>query len=364
MATILIGTMAKAAGWNAFWSGVGLMAGNMIDQKIFSKQQRSTITAERMDSTQMQDSSYGNMIPIIFGIARTSGNVIFATSFVSHRHEETQRSGGGGKGGGGGGSSTTTIYYTYSISMATAICKGPIMGVRRLWVDGAEYTMVNESQARFNALCSNISSIKINSSDGLTDTKVNQALNAYSGQTYTFKRSNNTNKTFSARVYLGTDAQNPDSYMEAARGGIGSTPGYRGLAYLMLQNWDLTDFGNRIPQIQFEVVTTNVPVPANYSGGAYSGLYINGHDLSGGFFSNSTFTNCTFINCRLDNTDWTNSKMTGCNYTGSVIRDSTFDATTITSCTFDNCDARGANWGTANISGSSFVGADLREADL
>jgi len=358
MATLLIGTLVKNAGWNAFWSGVALMAGNMIDQRVFGK--KTTVTAERMDSTQLQDSSYGNMIPIIFGIARTSGNIIFATSFVSHRHEDTQRS--GGKGGGGG--SSTTVYYTYSISLASAIGKGPIMGIRRLWVDGAEYTMTDESQARFNALCLNISSIKINSPDGLIEENVNQALNTYSGTTYTYKRSNNTTKTFSARIYLGTDAQNPDSYMEATRGGAGSTPGYRGLAYMMLQDWDLSSFGNRIPQIQFEVITTSIPIPANYTGGTYNGAYFSGQDLSNGFFTNSTFTNCTFLNCRLDNTDWSDSKMTGCNFYGSVLRDSTFDKTTIDSCIFDACDARGVNFTTAGITNSSFIGTDLREADF
>jgi ATP-dependent protease ClpP protease subunit len=136
------------------------------------------------------------------------------------------------------------------------------------------------------------------------------------------------------------------------------------LAYIMLQEWDLSDFGNRIPQIQFEVVTTSILVPANYSGGSYSELHFNGQDLSNGFFTNSTFKNCIFINCRLDNTDWSSSTLTECNFTGSVIRDSTFDKSTISGCTFNGCDARGTNFATANISGSAFVGADLREVEF
>ena len=47
--------------------------------------------------------------------------------------------------------------------------------------------------------------------------------------------------------------QAPDPLIEAKEGG-GDAPAYRGLAYLVFERLPLAEFGNRIPQLSFEVI--------------------------------------------------------------------------------------------------------------
>ena len=54
------------------------------------------------------------------------------------------------------------------------------------------------------------------------------------------------------RIYEGSDLQEPDPKMEAVEG-VGMVPGYRGMAYVVLEDLDLGPFGNRMPQLSFEV---------------------------------------------------------------------------------------------------------------
>src|SRR5262249_4308599 len=54
------------------------------------------------------------------------------------------------------------------------------------------------------------------------------------------------------RLYTGSDSQLPDSLIEAKEG-AGNAPAYRGLAYIVFERLALAAFGNRIPQLSFEV---------------------------------------------------------------------------------------------------------------
>lgn len=68
---------------------------------------------------QLQTSSEGVAITLVYGVNRVAPNVIFVDNFQKHK------SGGkGGKGGGKGGGGTT-----YSASLMLAICEGPIAGI-------------------------------------------------------------------------------------------------------------------------------------------------------------------------------------------------------------------------------------------
>ena len=55
------------------------------------------------------------------------------------------------------------------------------------------------------------------------------------------------------RFYRGSQTQGPDGLIEAIEG-TGMVPAYRGLAYVVLEDLDLGQFGNRIPQINVEVI--------------------------------------------------------------------------------------------------------------
>ena len=54
------------------------------------------------------------------------------------------------------------------------------------------------------------------------------------------------------RLYKGTEDQNPDPTIESYEG-VGSTPAYRGLAYVVIEDFPLANYGNRIPNFTFEV---------------------------------------------------------------------------------------------------------------
>ena len=77
----------------------------------------------RMTDLHVHNSSYGVMIPIVYGTIRIAGNVIWATDWVEHEQHT------GGKGG------PESTSYTYTISYAVAICEGEIAGVLRIWAD-------------------------------------------------------------------------------------------------------------------------------------------------------------------------------------------------------------------------------------
>jgi hypothetical protein len=126
---------------------------------------------------------------------RIGGNLIWATDFREETKTTTQ---GGGKGGGGGKVRTTE--YLYYASFAVALCEGPITGIGRIWADGKPLDLTNVT----------------------------------------------------LRWYPGDEAQAPDPFI-AAKMGAANTPAYRGTAYVVFEDLPLGDFGNRIPQLSFEV---------------------------------------------------------------------------------------------------------------
>lgn len=57
--------------------------------------------------------------------------------------------------------------------------------------------------------------------------------------------------------YHGDELQMPDPTIESYMG-AGNVPGYRGQAYIVMRNWDITKYG-RIPNFSFEVVSARDP---------------------------------------------------------------------------------------------------------
>jgi hypothetical protein len=137
----------------------------------------------------------GAVIPRLYGRMRMGGNIIWATDFREETKTTTQ---GGGKGGGGGKVKTTE--YLYYASFAVALCEGPITGIGRIWADGKPMDL--------------------------------------SGVTW--------------RWYPGDEAQTADPFI-AAKMGSANTPAYRGTAYVVFEELALSTYGNRLPQLSFEV---------------------------------------------------------------------------------------------------------------
>jgi len=133
----------------------------------------------------------GAPIPRVYGAARIGGTLIWATRFQESRRTERE--------GFKGGPRVTT--YSYFANAAFGLCEGEIAGIRRVWADGREVD--------------------------LTQVDI--------------------------RIHRGSGTQTPDALVEAKQG-EGNAPGYRGTAYAVLERFPLGDYGNRLPQMQFEVL--------------------------------------------------------------------------------------------------------------
>ncbi len=169
----------------------GALAGNLIDQQLFGPRQ-PTRSIGRIDDLTVQTASEGNPIPKVFGRMRLAGTVIWATDF----EERASTSAVGGKGGGSAGS---VREYSYTVNFAVGLCEGPIARVGRVWADGEPMDLTRVSH----------------------------------------------------RVYTGTPDQDVDPLIEAIEG---TAPAYRNLAYVVFEGLPVGPYGNRLPQLTFEVL--------------------------------------------------------------------------------------------------------------
>jgi hypothetical protein len=207
MATLVLGAVGTAVG-GAFGGSilglsgaaiggiVGSTVGSVLDSWLVSQlAPAQRIEGQRLDSLRITSSTEGAVIPRLYGRRRIGGNIIWAIDFREEVRTSTQ---GGGKGG--GGPKVKTTEYLYSALFAVALCEGPITGIGRIWADGA--------------------------------------LMDLSGVTW--------------RWYPGDETQEPDPYIAIAMSPE-PTPAYRGTAHVVFGDLPLARYGNRLPQLSFEV---------------------------------------------------------------------------------------------------------------
>ncbi|RDW14244.1 baseplate multidomain protein megatron [Paracoccus thiocyanatus] len=207
MATLVLGAAGAAIGGSIGGAILGVSAatiggfigssiGSVVDSWLISSlAPTQRIEGARLDTLRITSATEGAVIPRLYGRMRMGGNIIWATDFREETKTTTQ---GGGKGGGGGKVKTTE--YLYYASFAVALCEGPITGIGRIWADGKPMDL--------------------------------------SGVTW--------------RWYPGDETQTADPLI-AARMGAANTPAYRGTAYVVFEELALSTYGNRLPQLSFEV---------------------------------------------------------------------------------------------------------------
>ncbi len=178
---------------------VGRIAGGIIDSNLRKGGKLSPIHGSRLADLAVQSSAYGKMIPIVYGMARIGGNIIWSQPIKETITTTTSSAGGGGKGGGGKISQTSSS-YSYSVTIAIAVCEGEVSDIVRIWADAKQ---LDTSQ-------------------------------------------------YTLRIYKGDETQLPDSLIQSIEG-INQTPAYRGIAYVVFEDFPLADYGNRIPNFSFEV---------------------------------------------------------------------------------------------------------------
>lgn len=173
----------------------------------------------RLKDLSVTSSAYGNGIPRVWGSMRCGGNMIWAAKIKEHKHKKKA-----GKG--------FVTQYTYTADFAIAMCYGPIQSVRRIWANG-------------NIIYDVTSGASTDSSGGSKDVS-----GGFLGIFYRAAMGASNGK-FNLSIYNGTEDQAADPIILSAMGG--STPAYRGIAYLVFSNFQLEDYGNQLPQIAVEV---------------------------------------------------------------------------------------------------------------
>jgi hypothetical protein len=214
MATLLLSAagaaLGSASGISAFGlSGmvlgraVGATLGRVIDQRILGAAAGSgsePVEYGRLERFRFTGAGDGAPVAELYGRMRLGGQVIWSTNFVENVSVSGGES-GGGKGAPPRPASPEVREYSYTVSLAVALCEGEISRVGRIWADGTEIDR----------------------------------------------------QTVNMRLYKGRRDQLPDPLIEAVEG-AGQVPAYRGTAYVVFEDLDLTPFGNRVPQFSFEVV--------------------------------------------------------------------------------------------------------------
>lgn len=192
MATLVFGSLGSMLG-GPLGGAVGSLVGRQFDAALFGSSGRQ---GPRLKELAVTASAYGQTLPRHFGRMRTAGSVIWATDLVERGEVQ-----GGGKGG------PSLTIHAYSVSFAVALASRPIRAIGRIWADG-------------------------------------KLLRGAAGD---------LKAAGTLRVHTGVGDQQPDPLIVAAEG-IGQCPAYRGIAYVVFEDLDLSGFYNRIPSLTFEVI--------------------------------------------------------------------------------------------------------------
>ncbi|URA06910.1 putative tail protein [Xanthomonas phage Pfeifenkraut] len=158
-----------------------------------------TIKGNRLTEFASQTSTVGIPIPFGFGKFPCEGNIIFAP-MPPKEHVKKKKQGKGG---------VKTEEYSYTLSYAIAFCEGPIYG--------------------FWTIKRNGKVVWTQDPDASVDDK---AYAAKWAQKATF--------------YFGTETQMPDSTIESYKG-AGKVSAHRGIAYIVVEDDDVTDNGGAVP---------------------------------------------------------------------------------------------------------------------
>jgi len=215
MATLVLTVVGGIFG-GPVGAAIGATVGQVIDRDVIFKPKGRE--GPRLSDLSVQTSSYGTMIPKVFGTMRVAGCIFWSTDLIESRSTQS---------GGKGQPSVTT--YSYAVSFAVLLSARPIRSVGRIWADG----------------------------------------NLLRGSAGDFKVSTGF------RLHTGSEDQDADPLLVSAEG-ANLCPAARGMGYAVFENLQLADYGNRIPSLTFEVETgdgapTMGAVAEELSGGLITG---------------------------------------------------------------------------------------------
>lgn len=287
----------------------------MAMQMLFAPKQKDQF-GPRLSDINVASVNPGNKINNVWGTMKLPGQLLWVSPLIENEVTESAQAGGkggkgggkGGKGGGGkkgggggkkGGGATITT-YTYSVDLAVGICAGPVHKVRRIRANQKILWNHPDLEARseedFEAAYRSEGTRLLEHDVIYEEAHVGAfffAWNNYSKAEYDLdteqkaidyimshpleegrepNRANITQligmmldpisedmeyESYKTRfdkleIYLGHEDQLPNATIEGYKG-VGNVSGYRGLAYFVLTNLALEDFGNSVPTFHVEV---------------------------------------------------------------------------------------------------------------
>lgn len=254
MAGLVFGLAGAGIGSAFGYASAGWLIGSTIGNLLFPPSvPDQNIEGPRLNDLRVQVSTYGQMIPQVWGVKRLAGNVIWSPGIEERQTVTSQDA--GGKGGGGGGTVTQTS-YSYYADLAVGICRGPIVGIRRIWANSELIYNAGDDAASTDIAASTVNAAAI-------------------------------------RVYTGSESQGQDPLIVAHKGAT-NTPAYRGLAYIVFDDLALARYGNRPPNLEFEVVTAgtlaDLAVPTAATLGAADGSTFRVLGANGNVYAGATTT--------------------------------------------------------------------------
>lgn len=193
---------------------LGFIAGSLLGGALFPTKLPGA-SGPRLSDTRTTTAQMGGPVMEVFGTDAVPGNVMW----MAPLREQTNSEEVGGK----GAPSQKLTTYSYFQSIAVGICRGPMGGLLRVWENG---TVVYDSRPR---------------------------LDTESDDDYTKRAAAASTFAEGFELYLGDETQLPSPTIELEKG-VGNTPAFRGLMYIVFPDRQLKEEqALRHPNWKFEV---------------------------------------------------------------------------------------------------------------
>ncbi|KJV68657.1 glycoside hydrolase/phage tail family protein [Candidatus Neoehrlichia procyonis] len=203
MSTLVLSTIEKNFDSNTtgtigsfIGEAIGNIIGANIDAEAFQFTKESYTQSATLKNLNIQTSVYGKIIPIIYGTMRIAGNIIWAQPIKEVSHDDIYIT--------NNPTSTTSshhlINYSYYATLAIAICSGPVKKILKIW---ANTKLLNIDEINY-------------------------------------------------RFYHGTEIQEPDPLILSIQK---HAPAYRGISYIVIEDFPLKNYNNSIPNFTFEIMS-------------------------------------------------------------------------------------------------------------
>ena len=196
----------------------GFQLGGLAGSALFPTD-LGTINGPRLNDLNVQVSTVGAPISIVFGTFAVSGNVIWSSGIIETTTDRRQ--------GGKGGPTQTVREYSYHVNVAVGVCERA-NGIRRIWADAK---LIYDARPQLDDESTEAYEARVQANSALLD---------------------------HMEIYLGDEDQLPDPTIESYEG-AGNVSAFRGLMYVVFSDFQLAEYGNRIPNFRFEVAGASTP---------------------------------------------------------------------------------------------------------